>query len=320
MLEVRFARGDGVGKSSGVGARLVKASEQGEAMKSYYVEEIGPTFGAVIRDCDLSTIADGGADRSLLHELHDHRVLVFPGQHLTHEDHLRVSRIFGALAKNAHSQFTVPGYPEIYVISNIFRDGKPIGLYHGDDVEEWHADHSWKPEMSSASLLYSEIAPQEGGETRFSDTTTAYDDLPSAVRHRVDELLAVHSLAHLTQLQHQATNGVSALNLSQVQGIPDATHPLVRHHPATGRRSLLLGSMIIRNVVGMDEQGSAELLGELHAHATADRYVYRHKWAVGDLVIWDNRAVMHSASPCDSRRNHRLLYRTTVLLKSCVPD
>ncbi|MGQ4619714.1 TauD/TfdA family dioxygenase [Nocardia sp. R7R-8] len=207
----------------------------------------------------------------------------------------------------------MPGFAQIVTISNIHRNGVPIGLYDGDNEQEWHTDLSFRPAMSAVSLLYSVIAPESGGETRFADTTTAYEDLPADLRICVDGLEAVHSMVHLFERQAAGNPAKVPLTETQRAQVPDVVHPLVRKHPQTGRRSLLLGEMIIRNIVGLDDAESAGLLDQLHDHATAEGYVYSHRWAAGDLVIWDNRATMHTASPCDRTRHQRLLYRTTVM-------
>ncbi len=242
-----------------------------------------------------------------------YRVLVVRGQSLSHEDHIRVSRLFGEPEIHVQDQYAVPGFAQIVTISNIHRDGEPIGLYDGDNEQEWHTDLSWKPAMSSVSLLYSVIAPAVGGGTRFADTTAAYDDLPAELAARIEGRAAVHSLVHLFEQQAADNPDKVPLTAAQREQVPDVVHPLVRVHPRTGRRSLLLGDMIIRTIIGLDPAESASLLDQLHAHATAERYVYSHRWAVGDLVIWDNRAMMHTASPCDHTRHQRLLFRTTVM-------
>jgi taurine dioxygenase len=280
---------------------------------SYRLEPVAATFGAIVYDLDLANGISSGTARRLADDLHARRLLIIPGQRLDHVAHIRISKIFGQLDANAHVQFAVPGHPEILVISNIFEDGRPIGLYDGDNEEEWHADHSWRPQLSSASLLYCQIAAERGGETRFADTTAAYEELPERIRCRIGDLKTIHSLADLTAAQNAANNGVSVLQPHQVRPFPDAVHPLVLQHPVTARQSLLLGSMIISGIVGLADADARELLGELHRHATTDRYVYSHRWSVGDLVIWDNWAAMHTASPCDSSRHHRLLFRTTIL-------
>lgn len=224
-----------------------------------------------------------------------------------------MSRLFGEPEIHVQDQYTVPRFAQIVTISNIHRNGVPIGLYDGDNEQEWHTDLSFRPTMSSVSLLYSVIAPGAGGETRFADTTAAYDDLPTDLQARVEGLGAVHSMVHLFERQAADNPAKVLLTDAQRQQVPDVVHPLVRKHPQTGRRSLLLGELIIRNVAGLDDSDSASLLDKLHAHATAEQYVYAHRWAVGDLVIWNNRATMHTASPCDHTRHQRLLYRTTVM-------
>jgi len=282
-------------------------------MTSYELETLGATFGARISGLDLAAPVDRETADSLIADLAKHRLLVVPGQKLEHADHIRVSRLFGPLDVYPVAKYVVPEYPEVLTISNIFENGKPIGLYDGDDQMEWHTDYSWKSVMSRASLLYSVIAPSEGGDTLFADSTAAYDELPDTLKERIEGLRAVHSMAYLVEQELKTNPHKSPLTPEERDRTPDVEHPLVRRHPVTGRRSLLLGSMIIKCVVGLSEADSAALLDELHAHATTDRYLYRHRWSVGDLVIWDNQATMHTRTPCDHKRHQRLLYRTTVL-------
>lgn len=281
-------------------------------MTTFDTEPLTPTFGARISGLDLSRPVEQDGAAALLAALLDHRVLVISGQTLTPEDHLRVSRIFGPLDRHVQQQYTIPGHPDIIKISNMFEGGQPIGLYDGDDEREWHTDYSWKQTMSSASLLLSVVATPGGGDTLFADTTTAYDDLPPGTRERIDGLSAVHSMTHLFAEQAELNPDKVPLTPEQAAQVPDVEHPLVRLHPVTGRRSLLLGDMIISGVVGLGSCESIGLLNGLHDHATQPRYVYRHQWSEGDLVIWDNRATMHSATPCDHLRYPRLLHRTTV--------
>ncbi|MGW4720515.1 TauD/TfdA dioxygenase family protein [Nocardia sp. NPDC004260] len=282
-------------------------------MSCYKIDPLESSFAAHVSGIDLSQPLKASEATRLVEDLMTFRVLVVRGQDLSHDDHVRVSRLFGEPEIHVQDQYTVAGFPQIVTISNIHRDGVPIGLYDGDNEVEWHTDLSWKPQMSAVSLLYSVIAPEVGGETRFADTTAAYDDLPDELRALVDGLEAVHSMVHLFERQAADNPAKVPLTDDQRAQVPDVVHPLVRLHPLTGRRSLLLGDMIIRGVLGVDETRSQQLLDQLHAHATADRYVYSHRWAVGDLVIWDNRATMHTASPCDHTRHQRLLYRTTVM-------
>ncbi|WP_409492867.1 TauD/TfdA dioxygenase family protein [Amycolatopsis sp. cmx-11-12] len=282
-------------------------------MADYQSKPISSTFGAQITGLDLAAPIDQDTVDSLVEDLIKYRVLVVPGQKLGHADHIRVSRLFGPLDVYPVSKYVVPEYPEVLTISNIFENGIPIGLYDGDEQEEWHTDYSFKKVMSKASMLYSVIAPEVGGDTLFADTTAAYDELSDDLKNRIRGLRAVHSMAHLVAEELKTNPHKKPLTPEELERTPDMEQPLVRAHPVTGRESLLLGSMIISEIVGLDPAESTALLDELHAHATADRYVYRHHWEVGDLVIWDNQATMHTRTPCDSKRHQRLLYRTTVM-------
>ncbi|MER7933001.1 MULTISPECIES: TauD/TfdA family dioxygenase [unclassified Streptomyces] len=268
------------------------------------------SFGAVI-DADLATDAERLAPQ-LAAALHRHRLLVVPRQHLTHADLLTVASCFGTVDICVDRRYAVGGFPGLTVLSNIVEDGEHIGVYDGDNEEEWHADNSFKPQLTSATMLYSVITPARGGETRFADATRAYAELSTPVRHRIDPMRAVHSIERLGALQSQASGGKSSIVSGSLAASPEVVHPLVLTHPVTGARSLLLGSMVISGITTLADQASRTLLEELLEHTTSAPYVYSHRWEQGDLVVWDNLAALHTASPCDSSRHRRLLYRAAV--------
>ncbi|UYQ60062.1 TauD/TfdA dioxygenase family protein [Streptomyces peucetius] len=268
-------------------------------------------FGARV-DTDLARATGAAAARALTDALHRHRVLVLPGQHLNHAELLGAASLFGTVDAATDRRYTVPGFPGLTVVSNLHQDGTPIGIYDGDQEEEWHADNSFKPQLTAATLLYSVITPGEGGETRFADSTRAYADFPPAMRQRTAGMRAVHSIEQLGVLQSQAGGGQSSIAAGSLAGHPEVEHPLVLTHPVTGARSLLLGSMVISGITGLSGRESRALLDELLEHATSAPYVYSHRWKQGDLVVWDNLATLHTASPCDSSRHRRLLYRAAV--------
>ncbi|MFE9137956.1 TauD/TfdA dioxygenase family protein [Streptomyces sp. NPDC007355] len=268
-------------------------------------------FGARV-DIDLAHTADAATARALTDALHRHRVLVLPGQHLNHADLLASASLFGAVDTATDRRYTVPGFPGLTVVSNIHQDGTPIGIYDGDQEEEWHADNSFKPELTATTLLYSVITPDEGGETRFADATRAYADLPAGLRARIDGLSAVHSVQHLAARQADAADGRSSTQAGTLAQLPEVAHPLAPLHPITGVRALLLGSMAIPRIEELPEADGQTLLADLLAHTTGPEYLYTHRWKQGDLVVWDNLAVLHTASPCDSSRHPRLLVRAAV--------
>ncbi|MEU1151540.1 TauD/TfdA family dioxygenase [Streptomyces sp. NPDC005918] len=267
-------------------------------------------FGAVVV-CNLATAAEDLAPQ-LMHALHQHRLLVVPRQHLTHADLLTVASCFGPVDRDVDRRYAVGGFPGLTVISNIVENGEHVGIYDGDDEEEWHADNSFKPQLTAATLLYSVITPERGGETRFADATRAYTDLPPEMRQRIEGMRAVHSIQQLGTLQSQASGGQSSAAAGSLAGHAEVEHPLVLTHPVTGAHSLLLGSMVIRCVAGLSEEDSRSLVDDLLEHTTSAPYLYSHSWSQGDLVVWDNLATLHTASPCDSSRHLRLLYRAAV--------
>ncbi|MDH6111423.1 taurine dioxygenase [Kitasatospora sp. MAP12-15] len=275
------------------------------------ISPLAASFGATV-DLDLARSREPSLAAALTGALHRHRLLVFPGQHLNHADLLAASAHFGPVDADTDRRYAVGGFTGITVVSNIAEDGVRVGIYDGDNEEEWHADNSFKPELNRATLLYSVITPERGGETRFADATRAYADLPADLRARIERLRAVHSIQQLGARQAQAAGGHSSAQAGTLTDRAEVEHPLAPAHPVTGARSLLVGSMVVRHVVGLAEEESSRLLAELLAHATSSPYVHTHRWSTGDLVVWDNHALLHTASPCDSARHQRLLLRTAV--------
>jgi taurine dioxygenase len=269
------------------------------------------SFGARV-DCDLTAATEAGLAEALTSALYRHRLLVFPNQHLNHADLLAASGLFGAVDSDVDRLYAVSGFPGITMVSNIVEDNAHIGIYDGDHEEEWHADNSFKAALTRATILYSVITPEHGGETRFADATQAYADLPADVKQRIEDLRAVHSIQQLAVRQSEASAGQSSAAAGTLAGRAEVEHPLVPVHSITGARSLLLGSMVVKAVVGLASEESSQLLAELLTHTTSAPYTHSHRWQQGDVAVWDNHAVLHTASPCDSSRYRRLLYRTAV--------
>lgn len=165
---------------------------------------------------------------------------------------------------------------------------------------------------SDASLFYGEIVPPEGGDTLFADATAAYRSLDPATKQRIDGLTAVHSLESLRRwgLRHNPDREQEIDN--RANSFPPVRHPLVRRHPVTGARSLFVCPAVIDHIEGLPIDESTALIDALIAHIAQPRTVYVHRWSQGDLVMWDNRAVLHTASLFDHTRYQRLMYRTTI--------
>ena len=211
---------------------------------------------------------------------------------------------------HAQTASTYPGHPEIFCVGNVERDGIKANFARG--VEQWHADSSYRAVPSAASLFYGEIVPPQGGDTLFADATAAYETLPAALPQEIDALETVHSLDTLSEWGRRHNPHRLPLTEQQKADFPPVRQKLVRTHPVTGARSLFLCPAVIREVVGMTPSDGLGLIDDLMAHTVQPHLVYRHRWRPGDLVIWDNRAVLHTASLFDHTRYQRLLYRTTV--------
>jgi taurine dioxygenase len=260
-------------------------------------------LGVELRDVDAATYA--AVHRAWV----DHGMLLFRGQRLTDDDLVAFSRRLGGLdfapVQETGRRF-VEGHPEIYVVSNVVKDGQPIGsLGAGEAV--WHTDMSYLPEPPKASLLYALEIPPEGGDTSFCNMYAALERLPADLRARVAGL----------SLKHDGTYNSGGYVRQGVQptddprASPGAVHPLICRHPESGREMLYLGRRRNAYLVGLDLAESETLLDALWARIDDPAIAYRHRWRVGDLVMWDNRCTMHRRDAFDPTAS-RIMHRTQV--------
>jgi taurine dioxygenase len=203
-------------------------------------------------------------------------------------------------------QFTPPGFPEIFIVSNVRADGKAIGAVFGGRV--WHSDYYYRPKPASGSILYAREVPPDQGDTLFANMIAAYEALPEAMRRRIDGMKCLHSRNNAYSIQYPERPPLTDVEKARS---PDVIHPLVRTHPESGKKALFLGTREATDIVGMSQADGKALLEELREFALQDRFVYAHRWKVGDAVLWDNRSLLHCATPFD-QKYRRLMYRTTV--------
>jgi len=273
------------------------------------VKPLTPRLGAEISGVNLANL-DAGA-LSVVQEAFDlHGGLLFRGQTLQPADLVAFSRHFGELDHapvNENGRKAVEDFPEIYVVSNIKGpDGKPVGsLGAGEAV--WHTDMSYVPNPPYASLLYAVEIPAEGGDTWLCSMAEAYDALPPALKARVEGL----------QIKHDGTyNSAGFLREGLVatdnpMESVGQIHPLVTLHPRTGRQSLYLGRRRNAYILGLSLAESEALLDEIWQYAALPENCYSHRWSVGDVLMWDNRATMHRRDPFDQDAR-RLMQRTQI--------
>jgi len=263
---------------------------------------------------DLSLPLDDTIFRQVEAAFHDNIVVFFRGQNLSDERHIEFSRRFGELEVHIVKKYLLPGYPEILLVSNVKNEaGEHIGL--ADAGFTWHSDVSYRRYPSRCSLLYAKEVPHAAdgtvlGDTIFANCIAAYDALPATTKRRLDGLKAIHRYASRRRV---ADSPRPKLTQAQLDETPDIAHPIVRTHPFTGRKALYVTAGECVGIEGMAEGAALDLIAELDAHCVRPEFLYRHRWRVGDLVMWDNAAAMHLAI-CDyALPQRRLMHRTTVI-------
>lgn len=265
------------------------------------------TLGAEVRGVDLAAAGAGEID-AIKAAWYRHDVLVFRNQRLTDDDLLAFSRHFGALdppPNQGAGRKSPPGYPDVYVVSNV-RDGKgePIGAL-GDGEALWHTDMSYAPLPPDASMLYSLEIPATGGDTSFCSMKAALAKMPPHLADRIAGLDIKHDGTYDSGGSLRKGVAASADPRTSV-GTP---HPIVIEHPVSGARALYLGRRRNAYVVGLELAESERLLDEIWSHVEAAVYV--HQWALGDLVLWDNRTTMHRRDAFDPA-SRRVMHRTQI--------
>src|SRR5262245_35242992 len=237
------------------------------------------------------------------------QVLVFRNQKFTADEFLAFGRQFGHPEPHVIDQFHHPKHADILILSNVVRDGQPTGL--ADAGTYFHTDYSYLDVPARCTMLYSIEVPKKGGDTLFADQYTAYDDLPAAMKARIENLVALHHYGNRDDLDKQSRTVASVLTDEQERKVSWVRHRVVRPHPVTGRKALYSVSGSSFGIEGMPEDEARALLDELARHSTREKYQLRLKYGVGDLVVWDNASLLHSATLTDPQ-DPRTLWRITV--------
>ncbi len=269
-----------------------------------------PGFGVEADGVDLAQPLPDADFAALERAFYAHRVLALRGQDIGAAQFLAFARRLGPPQPHVIDQFHHPEDPNILILSNVKRDGKPTGLQ--DAGSYFHTDYSYLPVPARATTLYSRVVPRAGGDTLFADQQAAYDDLPEAMKRRIEPLMAIHHYGNRHDVDETSRTVASVLSDEQKARMPVITHRIARPHPVTGRKALYAVSGSSFGIVGMPDDEARDLLDELAAHSTAPRYQMRFRYGVGDIVVWDNAALLHSATLIDPD-DARTLWRVTVL-------
>lgn len=275
------------------------------------IKQLNPLFVGEVEGVTLSSDMAAADVAAIKAGMDTFAVLVFHGQHLDDDGLLALGRTFGSIAApRNHRVVQRLKYAELADISNLDEKNE---LRRRDDHRRldaianmlWHSDASFRPISGELSMLHAYVVPPKGGDTEFADLRAAYDDLDAETKERIDGLWVEHSIFHSRgQLGH------TDYNEAERKALPSVRHPLVRVHPGSGRKTLYMGSHA-SHVIGWPMPEGRLLLRDLMDHATQRKYVHAHKWAVGDLVIWDNRCTLHRGRPYEDAKYPRDLRRVT---------
>ena len=237
------------------------------------------------------------------------QVLVFRGQRFTPTGFLAFARQFGKPEPHVIDQFHHPEHADILILSNVQKDGKPTGL--ADAGTYFHTDYSYLDVPARATTLYSIQVPKVGGDTLFANQYAAYEGLSSNLKKRIANLVALHHYGNRDDLDKGSRTVASVLTEEQEGKMAWVRHAVARKHPITGRTALYAVSGSSFGIEGMPDDEARDLLDELKRHATQPKYQYRLKYGVGDVVIWDNASLLHSATLIDPN-DPRTLWRITI--------
>ena len=237
-----------------------------------------------------------------------YQVLLFPPQDLPPGRQVEFARRFGEVQIHVMNQYHADGFPELYRLSNLDDQGRPNGRHPDKGTLYWHTDGSWRRVTGQATIIYGEVVPKVGGETHFCDMYGAYERLDPLWKARIANLRAMHNLDFSRTRRH----GEDPMSEAQRRETPPVDHPVVRTHPETGRKCLYLGDHA-ESIVGMPYAEGRALIEELNALAVHPDLTYEHRWTPKELIVWDNRCVMHRATPYDPATQGRVVRRCTVL-------
>ncbi len=279
---------------------------------SIEIVPLGETLGAEIRGVDLSKRLDATVAEAIRTAWLENLVLLFRGVPLSDRNLIDFTLGFGELEFPPSKLLDLAGGPkagaeippEINVISNVRENGKPIG-HLGAGEASWHTDSAFVDMPPAASILHALEVPSTGGNTSFLNMYAAYETLPDALRRRIENKKIKHDQTYTSAGDRR--NGYDIVD--DIRDAPGPWHPAVRTHPETGGKALYLGRRMNGYVDGLTLEENNELLDSIWAHVLQPQFIWEHKWAVGDVLMWDNRCVMHRREAFDDS-SRRIMHRT----------
>jgi len=265
-------------------------------------------FGAELVGVDLTQAIGSDLYARIRKVFLDRQLLLFRDQDLSPANQVALGRHFGEVQVHVMNQYHADGYPELYFLSNLDENGAPSGSHPDRGTLAWHTDGSWRRITGQATFLYAVEVPAEGGETHFCDMYGAYEALSEETKKSLEGVRAIHNLDFSRSRRHAE----DPMTEAQKQEVPPVDHPIIRSHPETGRKCIFLGDHA-EAIVDRDYREGRALIEEINARAIRAELTYCHRWRPRDLVIWDNRCLMHRSTQYDTARERRVMRRCTIL-------
>jgi taurine dioxygenase len=268
---------------------------------TFTVRQLSPALGAEILGVDLRDPIDDARKLQLLDTWHRHLVILLRDQMLDEDAQVRFAETFGSPSRITSGRTFSAKHPSVMLISNIRRDGKPIGALPDGEMH-FHTDQCHQEVPAKATILYAIEIPSTGGNTLFSNAYTAYETLPAEIKHRIAGRRALNAYDKDSTLRTARYDNAGS----------SCWHPVVRTHPATGRKALYVNRLMTREIEGLPRDESDAILQKLFDHQEQRKFVYEHVWRPGDILMWDNRCTLHARTDF-SAGERRLLRRVTIL-------
>jgi taurine dioxygenase len=277
------------------------ASTLEKKSSAFTVRLLSPALGAEILDVDLRDPIDDTLKQNFLDAWHQHLVILLRNQTLDEDTQVRFAETFGPPAKVTSDRTFSVKHPSVMLISNIREDGKPIGALPDGEMH-FHTDQCHQAIPAKATMLYAIEIPSQGGDTLFSNAYAAYETLPDDIKQRIAGRRALNAYTTDTTLRTASYDDARS----------SCWHPVVRTHPATGRKALYVNRLMTREIEGLPREESEAILEKLFDHLEQPKFIYEHVWRPGDILMWDNRCTLHARTdfPAGERR---LLRRVTIL-------
>ena len=275
------------------------------------IRPLSQSLGAQVSGIDVATL-DQKEFEFFREQFHQNIVLVVKSQELSPASQTIFAQRFGEIQYHISPEYLMKNHPEVMILSNETRNGKYVGLPDGGS--EWHSDHSYVEQPTGYTMLHAIKVPKDGGDTEWINMIKAYETLSGKMKDRLKGLVGIHSFNRLKnrRLAAKVLHGDDK-DYYEKRSPPDSHHPIIRTHPYTGKKALYVSPRFTISIKGMENEEAQSLLDQLFGHCQNRDFVYRHRWTVGDLLMWDNRSTIHLATGGVPEGQARRMHRTTVL-------